>query len=73
MASGSFWIAMLCQIIIVVGYFWFYRKEQLGEGYAAVCRFLVNKVKQLVPDSFIFGQWTIRRKSARTFCWYMRM
>lgn len=30
MASGPFWIAMLCQIIIVVGYFWFYRKEQLS-------------------------------------------
>lgn len=21
---------MICQIIIVIGYFWFYRKEQLG-------------------------------------------
>ncbi|PVF98937.1 putative cell wall alpha-1,3-glucan synthase [Serendipita vermifera] len=31
MASGPFWVAMLCQIVIVVGYFWFYRKEQLGE------------------------------------------
>lgn len=31
MASGPFWIAMICQIIIVVGYLWFYRKEQLGE------------------------------------------
>jgi hypothetical protein len=33
MASGPFWIAMICQIIIVVGYLWFYRKEQLGEFY----------------------------------------
>ena len=31
MASAPFWIAMICQIVIVIGYFWFYRKEQLGE------------------------------------------
>ena len=30
MASAPFWIAMICQIVIVIGYFWFYRKEQLG-------------------------------------------
>lgn len=30
MASWAFWVAMLCQIIIVTGYFWFYRKEQLS-------------------------------------------
>ena len=30
MASAPFWVAMICQIIIVIGYFWFYRKEQLG-------------------------------------------
>jgi alpha-1,3-glucan synthase len=30
MASAPFWIAMICQLIIVVGYFWFYRKEQLS-------------------------------------------
>ncbi|KIJ57158.1 glycosyltransferase family 5 protein [Sphaerobolus stellatus SS14] len=30
MASAPFWIAMICQIIIVFGYFWFYRKEQLA-------------------------------------------
>jgi hypothetical protein len=29
MALPLFWIAMICQIIIVLGYFWFYRKEQL--------------------------------------------
>lgn len=29
MALPLFWIALLCQIIIVIGYFWFYRKEQL--------------------------------------------
>ncbi|KAG2368619.1 glycoside hydrolase family 13/glycosyltransferase family 5 protein [Suillus spraguei] len=30
MASAPFWIALLCQIVIVLGYFWFYRKEQLA-------------------------------------------
>ena len=29
MASAPFWIALTCQLIIVIGYFWFYRKEQL--------------------------------------------
>jgi len=28
--SIPFWIALVCQIVIVVGYFWYYRKEQLG-------------------------------------------
>jgi alpha-1,3-glucan synthase len=30
MAKAPFWIALICQLIIVIGYFWFYRKEQLG-------------------------------------------
>ena len=30
MASAPFCIALICQLVIVVGYFWFYRKEQLG-------------------------------------------
>src|SRR5882757_9802804 len=30
MANAPFWIALICQLIIVIGYFWFYRKEQLG-------------------------------------------
>lgn len=30
LASAPFWIALICQIVIVIGYFWFYRKEQLG-------------------------------------------
>jgi len=30
MASAPFWVAMICQIVIVIGYFWFYRKEQLS-------------------------------------------
>lgn len=30
MAEPMFWLALFCQLVIVVGYFWFYRKEQLG-------------------------------------------
>ncbi|PBK78186.1 modular protein with glycoside hydrolase family 13 and glycosyltransferase family 5 domains [Armillaria solidipes] len=30
MAEPVFWIALICQLIIVIGYFWFYRKEQLS-------------------------------------------
>ncbi|KAF8625783.1 hypothetical protein AX15_005173 [Amanita polypyramis BW_CC] len=30
MALPLFWIALLCQLVIVTGYFWFYRKEQLA-------------------------------------------
>ncbi len=29
MAEPMFWLALICQLIVVVGYFWFYRKEQL--------------------------------------------
>ncbi|KZO95858.1 glycosyltransferase family 5 protein [Calocera viscosa TUFC12733] len=30
MASAPFWVAMICQLVIVGGYFLFYRKEQLS-------------------------------------------
>ncbi|KAG9102015.1 Cell wall alpha-1,3-glucan synthase ags1 [Ceratobasidium sp. 370] len=30
MASAPFWVALTCQLIIVFGYLWFYRKEQLA-------------------------------------------
>ena len=30
LGKPAFWIALICQLIIVVGYFWFYRKEQLA-------------------------------------------
>ncbi|KIL69786.1 glycosyltransferase family 5 protein [Amanita muscaria Koide BX008] len=30
LALPLFWIALSCQLVIVVGYFWFYRKEQLA-------------------------------------------
>lgn len=37
MAEPMFWIALICQLVVVVGYFWFYRKEQLC-AYLAFCR-----------------------------------
>ncbi|CUA76935.1 alpha-1,3-glucan synthase [Rhizoctonia solani] len=30
MASAPFWVALVSQLVIVFGYFWFYRKEQLA-------------------------------------------
>ncbi|KAF4623027.1 hypothetical protein D9613_002379 [Agrocybe pediades] len=30
MALPLFWVALVCQLVIVFGYFWFYRKEQLA-------------------------------------------
>ncbi|KAJ7111552.1 modular protein with glycoside hydrolase family 13 and glycosyltransferase family 5 domains [Mycena crocata] len=30
MAEPMFWIALICQLIVVIGYFFFYRKEQLA-------------------------------------------
>lgn len=30
MAEPVFWLALICQLIVVIGYFWFYRKEQLA-------------------------------------------
>ncbi len=37
MASAPFWIALICQLVIVIGYFWFYRKEQLGTLMVLLC------------------------------------
>jgi alpha-1,3-glucan synthase len=34
MALPAFWVALICQLIIVWGYFWFYRKEQLGLSFS---------------------------------------
>jgi alpha-1,3-glucan synthase len=39
MAEPIFWIALICQLIVVMGYFFFYRKEQLGMSHAE----LLNK------------------------------
>ncbi len=36
MAEPVFWIALICQLIIVIGYFWFYRKEQLCKFFLAI-------------------------------------
>lgn len=37
MASPPFWIALISQLIIVFGYFWFYRKEQLCKPPSRQC------------------------------------
>jgi len=42
MASAPFWIALACQLIIVVGYFWFYRKEQLGKSMVSCGNFRID-------------------------------
>lgn len=34
-AYPFFWVALICQLIVVFGYFWFYRKEQLSEFHRA--------------------------------------
>ena len=31
MVEPMFWVCLICQLIIVVGYFWFYRREELGK------------------------------------------
>lgn len=41
MAKAPFWIALICQLVIVVGYFWFYRKEQLGTSTSDLARMTV--------------------------------
>ena len=59
--SVPFWLALVCQIVIVVGYFWYYRKEQLGTWcrdvycgdtlYLTFCAFYSATVKCLSPQS----------------------
>jgi hypothetical protein len=36
MGEPMFWIALICQLIVVTGYFFFYRKEQLGKSGHAI-------------------------------------
>lgn len=31
MVEPLFWVCLICQLIIVAGYFWFYRREELGK------------------------------------------
>jgi alpha-1,3-glucan synthase len=44
MASAAFWVALVCQLVIVIGYFWFYRKEQLGKSLACLCDLMYSYV-----------------------------
>ncbi|KAH9981170.1 modular protein with glycoside hydrolase family 13 and glycosyltransferase family 5 domains [Lactifluus volemus] len=41
MASPVFWVALCCQLIIVFGYFWFYRKEQLEFNFGGMGSWVV--------------------------------
>jgi hypothetical protein len=47
-----FWIALISQLVIVWGYFWFYRKEQLGQFFSlTIARTVLNNVQyQLDPS-----------------------
>lgn len=58
MASAPFWIAMICQIVIVIGYFWFYRKEQLG-------MFLHSRLRVYFTDSLVFSAPIITTQMCR--------
>jgi alpha-1,3-glucan synthase len=52
--SVPFWIGLVCQIVVVVGYFWYYRKEQLGTWH---CLALVMMI--VVSDLCLFHSATI--------------
>ena len=43
MAEPPFWIALICQLVIVIGYFWFYRKEQLGKFIRFALRAIIDE------------------------------
>lgn len=57
MALPLFWLALISQLAIVLGYFWFYRKEQLSKYSALNHSFLLlttitrspSIIKQLIP------------------------
>jgi alpha-1,3-glucan synthase len=71
MAAAPFWIALICQLIIVVGYFWFYRKEQLGtlvNDFSPVATANEGIVSQPDHDlrSFIYVTYYTRLESHRT-------
>lgn len=52
MAEPVFWIALICQLIVVLGYFWFYRKEQLCMCLLTSCWIvsLTHRLPQLDHD-----------------------
>lgn len=60
MAAAPFWIALICQIVIVLGYFWFYRKEQLC---MSACRFFCSRSLTCV----LFSSPPITRTSINFF------
>jgi hypothetical protein len=46
----AFWIALICQLIIGWGYFWFYRKEQLGQSFSIVVIYLESDIGMIQHD-----------------------
>lgn len=65
MATAPFWLALICQIIIVIGYFWFYRKEQLGMSHGFRLPYRLLNPARLQHDHdrehtfFLHSKWTV--------------
>jgi hypothetical protein len=61
MALPLFWIALLCQIIIVIGYFWFYRKEQLCKPLPTqkLNRALIIEFQLALDSNLFFNHYSI--------------
>lgn len=81
MASAPFWVALVCQLIIVLGYFWFYRKEQLCKCLSPPCCnhpltstphstaiIIIHKTIQTLGSILITDQRTILVSSQNTLC-----
>lgn len=67
MANAPFWLALVCQIIIVIGYFWFYRKEQLGTSHVSESPHTLLTSARLQPDhDQELAHYTIFLNSQRT-------
>jgi hypothetical protein len=49
-----FWVALVCQLIIVVGYFWFYRKEQLCTSPFLLPLHRLSDIHSLYSSTLIF-------------------
>jgi hypothetical protein len=67
MEYPAFWIALVCQLIIVWGYFWFYRKEQLGQSYImgnqVMLKLTSMQYSTPIMDFFFLGYYYKRSKT----------
>lgn len=71
-ASPMFWLCLVCQLIIVVGYFWFYRREELGELITYPrCFYVANCLSQhdhnLAGNKIYVVEYMIQRDKDSTF------